>query len=196
MSPRTPNIAFFRPVVHMELADLLHRAGRRSEVGPAFRQGEVLFEKLINDRPTLAGPRFNLAGYLADFPDTRLRDSGRAIELAEKAVELAPREADPLVKLGLARYRAGDWRSTITAMQKALESRPGATAQPGSFWPWLTSNWRRQGSSPHRIRPRRRMDGGQETAEGRRVNAASRRGSGPAGPDRPACRRLRWAMSR
>ena len=116
----------------MDLADLLHRAGRRSEVGPAFRQGEVLFEKLITDRPTLAGPRFNLAGYLADFPDTRLRDTGRAIELAEKAVELAPREADPLVKLGLARYRAGDWRSTITAMQKALESRPG-----GDCTAWL-----------------------------------------------------------
>ena len=141
MLPRTPNGAFIRPQVHMELADLMHRAGRRSEVGPAFRQGEILFERLITDRPTLAGPRFELARYLADFPDTRLRDTGRAIELAEKAVELAPNEADALVKLGLARYRTGDWRSTIRAMQKALESRPGATAQPGSFWPWLTGNW-------------------------------------------------------
>jgi tetratricopeptide (TPR) repeat protein len=90
----------------------------------------VLFEELIADRPTLAEPRFKLAGYLADFPDTRLRDKARAITLGQTAAELAPREAEPWVMLGLARYRAGDWRGTIEAMDKALENGPDGESKP------------------------------------------------------------------
>src|SRR5438045_271029 len=61
-APANTEYRINQAVAHMDLADLLHRAGRRSEVGPAFRQGVVLFERLITDRPTLAEPRFKLAG--------------------------------------------------------------------------------------------------------------------------------------
>ncbi len=132
-APANTQYRLYQATVQMELADLLHRAGRGSEVVPAFRQGVVLFQKLITDRPTLAEPRYKLAGYLADFPDARLRDTARAITLAEEAARLAPRVPDAWASLGLARYRAGDWKGTIKAMDKTLELSPGGDSKAWFF---------------------------------------------------------------
>ena len=70
---------------------------------------------------------------MADFPDTRLRDTARAVRLAEKETDLTPQEPDAWVNLGLARYRAGDVKGTIDAMNKTLEFRSGGDAQAWFF---------------------------------------------------------------
>ena len=64
-----------------------------------------------------------LAWFLAIAPDPKVRDAGRAIELAENAVELAPKEANYWNTLGVAQYRAGDWLQAITALKKYRELR-------------------------------------------------------------------------
>src|SRR5205814_2297019 len=49
------------------------------------------YSKAIELEPKCAGAHNNLAWLLAMCPDVTVRDSGRAVELARKAVELAPK---------------------------------------------------------------------------------------------------------
>jgi tetratricopeptide (TPR) repeat protein len=131
--PTTRNQGWMIAEHRMDFADMLHRAGRRSEVEPAFRQGEALFQRAIAETPNLAEARLRLATHLADFPETRLRNIARATALAEEATRLTPRVPDPWASLGLVRYRAGDWKGTITAMEKTLELSPGGDGQAWFF---------------------------------------------------------------
>src|SRR5262249_59662688 len=49
----------------------------------------------------------NLAWLLATCPDAKFRDAAKAVELAKKAVEMAPKEGMIWNTLGAAHYRAG-----------------------------------------------------------------------------------------
>ncbi len=55
------------------------------------------------------------------------RDSAKAVELATKAVELAPGEWSYWNTLGAAQYRAGDWQAAIDSLEKSSEIRGGFT---------------------------------------------------------------------
>jgi serine/threonine-protein kinase len=65
------------------------------------------------------------AWVLAISADPKRRDPGRAVELARRAVELAPKQAAYWNTLGVALYRTGDWRGAIKALMKAEELAPG-----------------------------------------------------------------------
>jgi tetratricopeptide (TPR) repeat protein len=68
-----------------------------------------------------------LAWFLATCPNAALRDPKRAVELARNAVELAPKSWGIQNTLGVAHYRAGDWKAAITALEKSIElSQAGA----------------------------------------------------------------------
>jgi tetratricopeptide (TPR) repeat protein len=56
---------------------------------------------------------------LANNPDPRRRDPGRAVSLALKAIELEPDEPAYWNTLGVAQYRAGDWKRATAALEKA-----------------------------------------------------------------------------
>ena len=43
------------------------------------------------------------------------------VKLAEKAVDMAPKEGNHLNTLGVAHYRAGDWKAAIEALEKSKE---------------------------------------------------------------------------
>src|SRR6185436_9523516 len=49
-----------------------------------------------------------------------------AVELAQKAVELAPKDGAFWNTLGVAHYRAGDWKAAIDALEKSMELSQGA----------------------------------------------------------------------
>ena len=102
---------------HFDLGLLLARSGRTDEAAEHY--GEVL--KL--DLQGGVGPvtHNNLAWLLATCPDVQSRDPAWAVELAEKAVELAPKKGHIWNTLGVAQYRAGDWDAAIDALQKSLE---------------------------------------------------------------------------
>jgi tetratricopeptide (TPR) repeat protein len=95
----------------------------------AFR----LNEKLLALRKAKLGPRHpdtlalmnNLAWSLATCADPNLRDASRALELAKLTVELAPKDGNTWNTLGIAHYRAGDWKATISALEKSMELRKG-----------------------------------------------------------------------
>jgi len=65
---------------------------------------------------------------LATNPDPRVRDPGRAVNLAKKAVELAPEDGNCWSALGTAHYRAGDWKVARAALEKSMELSKGGNS--------------------------------------------------------------------
>jgi len=52
----------------------------------------------------------------------------RAVELAKEAVERAPKEENHWNTLGVAHYRAGNWKAAVEALNKSRELRKGDDA--------------------------------------------------------------------
>jgi tetratricopeptide (TPR) repeat protein len=77
------------------------------------------------------GPN-DLAWMLATHADPKVRDPRRAVELARKAVALAPKVATYWNTLGTAHYRAGDWKAALDALNKSMELGNGGTS-----WDWF-----------------------------------------------------------
>jgi Flp pilus assembly protein TadD len=53
------------------------------------------------------------------------RDPEQAVKVAKEAVHLAPNSGGCWNTLGVAYYRAGDWKAALTALDRSLELRPG-----------------------------------------------------------------------
>src|SRR5262249_48823929 len=75
-------------------------------------------------------------------PDAKVRDPGEAVQLAKRAVELAPWEAGYWGTLGLASYEAGEWQAAIDALTRSMELRKG-----GELDPKLASAWTIRGDA-------------------------------------------------
>src|SRR5262249_30332855 len=58
----------------------------------------------------------SLAWLLATYPDAKVRDPDRAVKLAKKAVQLVPLAGGSWNTLGVAHYRAGDWKAAVAAL--------------------------------------------------------------------------------
>jgi serine/threonine protein kinase len=92
------------------------------------------------DKAGLASAYRELAWFLATYADPKFRDPGRAAELAKKAVELAPLDGAVWNTLGVANYRAGQWKEAVGALRKAMELRKGGD---GVDWFFLAmARWR------------------------------------------------------
>jgi len=65
------------------------------------------------------------AWLLATHPVRERRDAGRAVALAQKAVELDPNEHTYWNTLGVARYRAGQWNDAIEALTRSTDLAHG-----------------------------------------------------------------------
>jgi len=81
--------------------------------------------KEIDPDPKDATVHNILAWLLATHANPKLRDPGRAVNCAKRAVELAPKEGNYWNTLGVAHYRAGDWKSALAALEKSMELRKG-----------------------------------------------------------------------
>jgi tetratricopeptide (TPR) repeat protein len=111
------------------LANSYHALGRHEE---ALKLREATLPlrkaKLGPEHPDTLWSMNDLAWSLATLPDAELRDAQRALELASKAVEAAPANADFRGTLGAARYRAGDWKGAIADLGKAISLRKSDNA--------------------------------------------------------------------
>jgi WD40 repeat protein/serine/threonine protein kinase/regulator of sirC expression with transglutaminase-like and TPR domain len=96
------------------LANVHSRLGRHAD---ALMDRERSLELV----PNSAEAHNNLAWLLATCPEAKLRDPKRAVELASKAVELAPAQGTFRNTLGTAWYRAGEWKGAIEALTKSQE---------------------------------------------------------------------------
>jgi serine/threonine protein kinase/Tfp pilus assembly protein PilF len=69
-----------------------------------------------------------LAWLLATCPDPRLRNPARAVDFAKKAVQLASQDGNSWISLGVAEYRAREYKAAILALERCLKLDPGADA--------------------------------------------------------------------
>jgi tetratricopeptide (TPR) repeat protein len=106
-----------------------------------FGQAAAAYGRAIELDPEDALARNNLAWLLATCPDAKLRDPGRAVELAKRAVELAPKEGNFFNTLGAAQYRAEDGKAAIEALEKSRELRQGGDAF--DFFFLAMAHWQR-----------------------------------------------------
>jgi serine/threonine protein kinase len=113
---------------HFRRADLLATHGQPHQAEAAYRDGLDHFDKLIAEyahvpehRHTLAVRCNSLAWDLAARSGLKLREPARAVKLARSAVELQPTDGNCWNTLGVAHYRAGDWKSSLSALKKSIE---------------------------------------------------------------------------
>jgi tetratricopeptide (TPR) repeat protein len=105
---------------------------------------EAIAERQANLRriPHDASAHNDLAWLLATCVGRNHRNPARAVRLAGKAVQIAPREGTYWNTLGVAQYRAGDGKAAVAALEKALALREGGD----SFdWFFLAMAWRQLG---------------------------------------------------
>jgi serine/threonine protein kinase/Flp pilus assembly protein TadD len=86
------------------------------------------FRTAIEFDPKYTWAHNYLAWLLATCPVLNLRDPQRAVELAKRAVELAPTDGNYWNTLGVAYYRNGQWKATIQALKKSMDLRKGGTS--------------------------------------------------------------------
>src|SRR5262249_7620972 len=103
------------------------RAGAYGQLG-RYREAQADYEKLLEFAPGSALIHNDLSWLLATCPDPKLRDPARAVQLAQRAVELEEQIGKTSNTLGVARYRAGNWKAAIEALDKSRASRQGGDA--------------------------------------------------------------------
>lgn len=66
-----------------------------------------------------------LAWLLSTCPEPKFRNPSRAVELAQRAVDLTPNQGALWNTLGVCHFRAGDCDAAVTALEKSVELRNG-----------------------------------------------------------------------
>jgi serine/threonine protein kinase/Tfp pilus assembly protein PilF len=121
LAPVKENESAFRDA----LADTYGKTALLVYAGGRFDEAERMYRKVLELAPTSAGGCNNLAWFLATCPEAKFRHPQQAIDLAKKAVELMPKDGNNWNTLGVAQYRAGDWKAAITGLEKSMELRKG-----------------------------------------------------------------------
>ena len=114
LAGQSPN----EPDFWQELAQAHYQLGE-------WEKAVTAFSKVIELKPDSASSRNSLAWLLATSPEPKARNSVRAVDLAKKAVELAPHEGTYWNSLGVAQYRAGNLEAARAALEKSMELRNG-----------------------------------------------------------------------
>ena len=113
-------------VCHLNLGLALCDQGKLNEAIAEYRETIAL-------DPTSVGAHNSLSWLLANCPDATSRDPVQAVELARKAVQLAPKKGAHWNTLGAAHYRAGDWKASIDALTKSMELNKGGDSSDWFF---------------------------------------------------------------
>jgi WD40 repeat protein/tetratricopeptide (TPR) repeat protein len=131
----SPAVPAYRDIVassHYDLAGLLYTTRQFLEGEKEYRQAILIWEKLAAEfRNTadyasrLASSHNNLAWFLATCSEPKFRNATQAVASALKAVELTPKHGTFWNTLGVAQYRAGNWKEAVAALQKSMQFRNG-----------------------------------------------------------------------
>jgi Flp pilus assembly protein TadD len=86
----------------------------------------------------IAYSAYRSAWALATSAHPQERNPARAVELAQKAVELAPTQGVFWNGLGVAHYRAGDWTAALAALENSRRLMPGQRESFNTFFLAMT----------------------------------------------------------
>ena len=89
-----------------------------------FERAAACYRQAIELNPNLAPVYNNLAEILATATERSVYDPEEGLNLARKAIQLAPDAAEHWDTLSTAAYRAGDWQTSLDARQEKLNRDP------------------------------------------------------------------------
>ncbi len=92
------------------------------------------YSKALELDPKCASAQNAQAWLLATCSDASFRDPTRAVELATKAFELTPLEGNAWNTLGVAHYRAGDWKAAVAELARSNELLGGEELSFNAFF--------------------------------------------------------------
>jgi tetratricopeptide (TPR) repeat protein len=105
---------------------LMIELGRKEDARAAY-------EEILKRNPGNPVIHNYIAWTLATSTYAQFRDPGRAVQLAKRAVELAPQEGGFRNTLGVAHYRAGEWQAAVAALNQSMELRKGGDSSDWFF---------------------------------------------------------------
>jgi serine/threonine protein kinase/tetratricopeptide (TPR) repeat protein len=117
------------------LADILRDDGQ-------FPEARKIYEETLIPERRVRGPRTpetqrllnGFAWMLCTAYDSKFRDPPRAVLLAKEVVTYAPQFGDKWMTLGVAHYRAGDWKSAVVALEKSTALAPAGCGGVNGFF--------------------------------------------------------------
>jgi tetratricopeptide (TPR) repeat protein len=121
---RTLELEPDQALAHLNLGRAYNSRGDRENAATHFSRAVELGRSepwALND----------LAWILTSAPEPGLRDPERAVELAKRAVQLAPGDGTYHNTLGIARYRNGDHEAAIRTLEESMRLQGG-----GNSWDW------------------------------------------------------------
>jgi tetratricopeptide (TPR) repeat protein len=119
LDPKNHNASFY-------LSEALGRLGK-------WKEAIAVIEKYVGLMPDDALGHNNLAWILVWCPETELRDGPRAVELAKKRHELARPDGFSWNTLGVAHYRAGNWKEAIASLEQSMRLFNGRREAMNTF---------------------------------------------------------------
>jgi eukaryotic-like serine/threonine-protein kinase len=126
---------------HAAMAWQLEDKGMIGQAVDEYRKALQAFEEAMRLAPDDPSPPNNMAWTLVVSNLPELRNPLRAIELAKKATQMAPRRRAVWNTLGVAYYRAGDWSAAVTALEKSEQLSNDINA--GNEFFLAMAHWRR-----------------------------------------------------
>jgi serine/threonine protein kinase/WD40 repeat protein len=96
-----------------------------------WREAVAEYARALELEPDYARATNDFAWLLATCPREEFLDAPRAVALAERAVRLEPYNGAYWNTLGVAYYRAGEWQSARSALEKSM------LHQGGTSWDWF-----------------------------------------------------------
>src|SRR5262249_20205848 len=113
------------PAVRRERVRVYGRVGDIRRLLGQHALAEQACRQRLKLDPDKAERQDRLARLLATRPAPQLRDARQAVDLAKKAVARAPRNGAFWNTLGIAQYRAQDWRAAVASLEKSMQLRKG-----------------------------------------------------------------------
>src|SRR5262249_43522220 len=109
----------------------LHKWGRPGEATAEFHQAVHWFHEALRVEPHNLRALQLLAWLRCTCPQQELRVPAEAVKLAETACKYHPQHGACWNTLGLARYRAGDYRAALDALNKVQSLHAGGDGLNG-----------------------------------------------------------------
>ena len=145
--PDQPNYRVQLVRSHFGRGIVLRLTGRPAEAVQALQQALDAYRPYSGaagstaNQSQFASVHNELAWLLATCPDATFRDASRAVASARKAVELEPNEGKFWNTLGVAYYRAGQWRESKAALAKSRQLLGGQFESFNTFF-LAMAHWR------------------------------------------------------
>jgi serine/threonine protein kinase/Tfp pilus assembly protein PilF len=142
-------IASYRRAIHIEpnyglahynVGTVLLEKGCKEEAAASYREAIACYRRSVRLDPGSADSHNNLAWILVTCPYAPLRDLVEGENLARKAIELLPNNGAYWNTLGVAHYRAGDWKEAVAALTRSVQLDCGGNGYNGFFL--ALAHWR------------------------------------------------------